>query len=402
MKPRRLALALLLAACNRQAPVEHAEHAHEEGEHGDGEHEHGEEEHGDGHAHGGLPTIVRLGESVVADAGIVSEPARRRPIAPSILATGEIQPDPAYTSKVAARVAGIVESVDFREGDAVVAGQVLATIRAPGIGGLRADLAALQARAASARANLERLEALAQRKMASQQELAAARAEAAALGAESTAAGQRLKALGLGAQGKNSSFVLRAPTGGFVTQRSVSLGQPVVAEDTVATIVGLDRAWFMARVFEHMLAQVRVGATAEVELNGYPGQYFSGKVEFLSPQVDPEARTIVARVAVDNRDDLLRIGLFGAARIAVVSGDEGAPRLAVPRSALVEIAGESAVFVQRAPGEYERHDVVLGVAGPGLVEVVRGLEEGELVVTHGGWTLKSVLLKETFGEDHGH
>jgi cobalt-zinc-cadmium efflux system membrane fusion protein len=389
---------LLVAALGCGGPAAPAEpHGEEHGaEHGE---EHGEE-HGDEHLHDGLPVRVQLSEAVLAEAKVASEPVRREVITPSIVVTGEIQPDPAFTSKVAARVAGIVESVDFREGDAVVAGQVLAKIKAPGIGGLRADLAALQARATSARANLARLEVLAQRSMASQQELAAARAEAAALGAESNAAGQRLRALGLGSQGANSSFVLRAPTAGFVTQRGVVEGQAVTAEDTVATIVGLERAWFLARVFEHMLAKVQVGAAAEVELNGYPGQYFAGKVEFLSPQVDPEARTIVARVAVDNRDALLRIGLFGVARIAVRDDADGAPRLVVPRSAVVEIAGKTAVFVRREGGEFERHEVVLGVAAPGKVEVVRGLVEGELVVTQGVWTLKSVLLKASFGEDH--
>lgn len=394
-----LALGLLTfaAGCGGAAAPK-PEHAAEEhaGEHGE---EHGEE-HGDEHLHGGLPMTVRLSEAVIRDAKITAEPARREVIAPSIVVTGEIQPDPSFTSKVAARVAGIVESVDFREGDAVTAGQVLAKIRAPGIGGLRADLAALQARATSARANLARLEVLAQRSMASQQELAAARAEAAALGAESNAAGQRLRALGLGSQGANSSFVLRAPTAGFVTQRGVVEGQAVTAEDTVATIVGLERAWFLARVFEHMLAKVRVGAAAEVELNGYPGQFFAGKVDFLSPQVDPDARTIVARVAVDNREGLLRIGLFGVARIAVTDDAADGPRLVVPRSAVLEIAGKTTVFVRREAGEFERHEVVLGVAAPGKVEVVSGLEEGELVVTQGVWTLKSVLLKASFGEDH--
>lgn len=398
---RRLVWSMIAAlGCGRPAASVEAHGEHEE--HAAGEHgEHGE--HGDEHLHGGLPVQVRLGEAVLVDAKIVTEPVRREVITPSMIVTGEIQPDPAFTSKLAARVGGIVESVDFREGDAVTEGQILARIRAPSIGGLRADLAALQARATSARANLTRLELLAQRNMASQQELAAARAEAAALGAESSAAGQRLRALGLGSQGANSSFVLRAPSAGFVTQRGVVEGQAVTAEDTVATIVGLERAWFMARVFEHMLAKVKLGAPAEVELNGYPGQFFSGKVDFLSPQVDPDARTIVARVAVDNRDALLRIGLFGVARIAVV-GEQGEqddpPRLVVPRSAVIDIAGATTVFVRREAGEFERHEVVLGVAAPGKVEVVRGLEEGEPVVTHGAWTLKSVLLKETFGEDH--
>ena len=58
------------------------------------------------------------------------------------------------------------------------------------------------------------------------------------------------------------------------------------------------------------------------------------------------------------------------------------------------------MFVRREGGEFELHEVTLGASGPGLVEVVQGLQEGERVVTRGAWTLKSVLLRGTFGEDH--
>jgi cobalt-zinc-cadmium efflux system membrane fusion protein len=126
---------------------------------------------------------------------------------------------------------------------------------------------------------------LAQRSMASQQELAAARAEATALDAESNAAGQRLQALGLGSQGatRSSRCARRSRV------RHARGGGPGSGRDgrvSVATIVSIDRAWFVARIFEHMLAKVQVGAVAEVELNAYPDHPFLGKVEHLAATVD--------------------------------------------------------------------------------------------------------------------
>lgn len=390
---RRLAIALAMASCAQPGPeVAEREAGHDE--HGARENE---------HAHAGLPRHVRLSPQVIAEAHIETAPARREVIAPVVHATGQIEADPARTRVVAARVAGVIESVAFREGDFVTEGQVLATIRAPGLGSMRADIAALKARSASARANLARLEALAQRNMASQQELAAARAEAAALAAEAQAAKQRLQALGLAAKGKATVFSLRAPISGHVTQRSVVPGQPVTPEETVATIVNLERAWFVARLFEHLLARVRVGAAAEIELNAHPDHPFHGEVEYLAPKVDEEAQTVVARVPIENREGILRVGLFGRARIAVDDpGAEPKPVLAVPRDALIEVAGKTVVFVRGEGGVFELHEVVLGTAGAGVVEVLQGLQEGEAVVTRGAWTLKSVLLKGTFGEDHGH
>lgn len=387
---RRLAIALAMASCAQPGPeVAEREAGHDE--HGARENE---------HAHAGLPRHVRLSPQVIAEAHIETAPARREVIAPVVHATGQIEADPARTRVVAARVAGVIESVAFREGDFVTEGQVLATIRAPGLGSMRADIAALKARSASARANLARLEALAQRNMASQQELAAARAEATALAAEASAAEQRLKALGLNARGAAPKFELRAPGSGFAIRRGVVAGESVLAEQEVATIVDLERAWFVARVFEHQLARIRVGAAAAVELNAYPGETFLGAVDYVSPAVDAEARTIVARVVVENRDALLRIGLFGTAAIAAPTEARSTPVLVVPRSALTEIAGKTVVFVAGEGGSFELHEVILGVSGPGMVEVVQGLQEGEQVVTRGVWTLKSVLLRGTFGEDH--
>lgn len=391
-----LSLALALLGCGAKA-VEGVAPEQAHGEHG----EHGE--HEEGHEHDELPRRVELSPQVVTEAQIQTEPVQKQVVAPVLFATGHIEADPGRTAQVPAKVGGIVEEVLFREGDPVKEGQVLATVRAPSLGSLRADLASLQARTTSARTNLTRLEALAERNMASQQELAAARAEATALEAEAQAAKQRLQALGLGAKGKATVFSLRAPISGYVMQRNAVPGQPVTPEQTLATIVNLDRAWFVARLFEHLLAKIRVGAAVEVELNAYPDHPFHGTIEFLAPKVDAEAQTVMARIPIDNREDILRVGLFGKARIAI-SDPRAAPEpvLAVPRDAIIEVAGKTVVFVRGEDGAFELHEVVLGTAGPGVVEILQGLREGESVVTRGAWTLKSVLLKGTFGEDHGH
>ncbi|MDC0720840.1 efflux RND transporter periplasmic adaptor subunit [Nannocystis bainbridge] len=350
-----------------------------------------------------LPRRVELSKQVIVEANIQTEPVQRRVVAPVLLSVGRVEADPGRTAQVPVKVGGIVEQVLFREGDLVKQGQVMATVRAPALGSLRADLASLRARTTSARSNLRRLQALAQRNMTSLQELAAARAEATALEAEAAAAKERLQALGLRAKGDPVVFQLRAPISGHVLQRNVVTGQPVTPEQTLATIADLDHAWFIARLFEHLLAKVRVGAAVEVELNAYPDHPLHGTLDYIAPRVDAEAQTVVARVPLDNREDLLRIGLFGKARIVVT--DHGAspePRLAVPRDAIVDVAGMTMVFVRAEDGAFEPHEVVLGTAGEGVVEILRGLREGESAVTHGAWTLKSVLLKSTFGEEPGH
>ena len=102
--------------------------------------------------------------------------------------------------------------------------------------------------------------------------------------------------------------------------------------------------------------------------------------------------------ALTNDAGLLRIGLFGTARVAKGIAT-GTPRLAVPRNALIDVAGKTVVFVRQPDGDYEMHDVVPGESSVGMVEIVSGLREGEDVVVEGAFTLKSAVLRGTLGEE---
>ena len=186
---------------------------------------------------------------------------------------------------------------------------------------------------------------------------------------------------------------------GTVIARDAVVGQPVSPEQTLGSVAALDDVWFLGRVFEKDLGRLTLGADAEVRLNAYPNQRFTGKVEYVGQQVDVAARAVTARIRLKNRDDLLRIGLFGSAEIALNSASKDVARLVVPRSAVTEIAEKSVVFVREHDGDFELHEVTLGRAAPGKVEILAGLREGEPVVTDGVFTLKSVVLKGSFAEE---
>jgi cobalt-zinc-cadmium efflux system membrane fusion protein len=259
-------------------------------------------------------------------------------------------------------------------------------------------LAATEGRAAAARANAERLDELLQKQLASQQEALNAKAEADALALDAKSLKEQLGALGAGASGA-FSVTLRAPISGTVIARDAVVGQPVSPEQTLGSIAALDEVWFLGRVFEKDLGRLRLGSSAEIRLNAYPAEHFPGAVEYIGQQVDPTARAVTARVRLANRDGLLRIGLFGTAQVALASASAQPARLVVPRTAVTEIAGKSVVFVQERDGEFQLHEVTLGRAAPGKVEVLAGLREGELVVSEGVFTLKSVVLKGSFAEE---
>lgn len=347
-------------------------------------------------AHEALPSHIRLSDAVVASARIATAPAQKAALSPILPLPGELAADPDRSARVASPVAGRIERVDFKEGSAVKKGDVLAVIRILELGKLHAAYATAQAKAKASRLNSERLKALVDKRLASDQEAVNADAEASAFEIEARGYAEQLSALGGGSGA--STLALRAPVSGVVLSRDAVIGQPVTPEQTLASLADLSELWFLARVFEKDLGRVRVGAKADVQLNAYPDEHFEGTVEYLGKQVDPVARTVTARIRLKNRDELLRISLFGTAHVGVTDGAVRPATLVVPESAITELAGKRVVFVRQADGDFEQHEIVTGDSALGQVQVLSGLREGEQVVVQGAFTLKSATLKSTFAE----
>lgn len=355
--------------------------------------------HTDEPEHEDLAKHVRLKPNVAREAGIQFQPVTREVLTVPLELPGELSADPDRSAQVSARITGRLERIAFREGQTVKAGELLAVVRAPELGDVASSFSSLKARGAAARSNAGRLDVLLRSGLASEQETLAAKAEADAFEAEARAAGERLRTLGAG-QAAQSRLELRAPIGGTVVTRTAIVGQPVTPDQTIASIVDLREVWFLGRVFEQNLARIHVGAHAEVQLNGYPNEVFAGSVDYIAPRIDPTARTVVARVRLTNKGDRLRLGLFGTARVdSGEGGDAGAPALVVPRSAVTEIGKKAYVFVHQPDDDFDLHEVILGRAGVGKVEVVSGLREGEQVVFEGVFTLKSAALRSSFAEE---
>lgn len=382
-----LALAFVaLPACKGKSAPEKAEEprATEDG---------GEAEHDE------LPKVVKLDPEPRARAGIRSEPAKKETLAKTLTLSGEIVADPDRSAKVSSPVAGRLERVAMREGAVVKKGDVLAELRVPDLGRARGALLSATAKAKAARANEARLKGLFESKMTSEQSYLDAKAEADARDAESRALAVELSGLGAGGGEGGVLLALRAPVAGSVVARDAVVGQPVAPDQVLGQITDLAQVWFLGRVFEQDLSSLTVGAKADVVLNAFPRSTVPGVVEAIGQRVDPGARTVIARIRLENPSGNLRLGLFGKALVAMPELAAAEPVLVVARSAVVDVAGRSVVFVEDSPGSYTRHDVTLGASAPGKVQVLGGLREGEAVVVAGVFTLKSVLLKGSMAED---
>lgn len=392
-----LTLMSLALGCQRSAPAAEA-HADDDG--------HGHEktpaatsaqaEHG----HEALPQHVTITPQVLKDAGIKLERATKQQLSEILDLPGEVGADPDRLARLSAPASGRIEEVRFREGATVKKGDALLVIRVPEIAKVRAAQLATQAKAKAARSNAGRLRKLFDEKVSTEQEALNAEAEAEALELEWRASAEQLGALG--AAGGAFMLTLRAPLSGTVVSRDAVVGQPAAMDQTLGTIADLSQVWFQARVFEKDLGQLRVGAEADVHLNAYADEHFHGKVEYIGQQIDPVARTVRARIVLENSRGLLRLGLFGNSQISLGKPAKSEARLVVPRSSVTEVGGKAVVFVRESETEFELHQVTLGREALGRVEVLEGLREGEEVVSDGVFTLKSLVMKDSFGEGHGH
>jgi cobalt-zinc-cadmium efflux system membrane fusion protein len=357
------------------------------------------ERHSDEKEHESLPRLIRLTPEVVREAKIVTKPAEKRRLAATLEINGQIVADPDHIVLLGARVTGRIVKVLVREGDTVRAGQTIAMVTSAELAKRRAEYAATSAKAVSARRNAERLRSLAKDGLGAEQDAVAAEAEATAIEAERDAVAQAIKGMGAAghAGGDPSLLAIVSPLGGQLVQRDAVPGQLVEPSHTIATVADLSKIWFQAQLFEKDVAQVHEGGKAEVRLNSYPDRVFGASVARVSSQVDPQTRTLTARLALEHPDAQIRLGLFGIARISLGHADDEA-HVVVPLSAVTDLGDQKVVFVRQPDGDFEVHEVRLGASASGDVAVLAGLSVGEQVAIAGVHTLKSVVLKATMEE----
>jgi cobalt-zinc-cadmium efflux system membrane fusion protein len=176
--------------------------------------------------------------------------------------------------------------------------------------------------------------------------------------------------------------VLRSPIAGTVVEKLITPGELLQAGSTPCfTVADLSRVWVMARVFGSDLASVSIGDTAEV-VTGIGAKNFAGRVDNISALVDPDTRSVVARVVVDNPGDFLKKQMY--VRVLLRARQESAGLL-VPVSAILrdEVNLPFAYLVQ-PDGSFARQHVTLGYRSGDQFDIPEGLKAGDEIVVDGG------------------
>ncbi len=192
----------------------------------------------------------------------------------------------------------------------------------------------------------------------------------------------------------SSRLALRSPVTGTVLERNVVEGQYVGSDTPLYTIADLSRVWVAVDLYEMDLGRVRVGDRARFTADGLPGRAFTGTIDFIYPTVSSETRTLKARLSLDNREGLLRPGMYGkvdvATRALAAGGSgSGGSALLVPAEAVVNTGEVSYVFLARGEGHFEPRRVWTGRGDGDRITVLRGLAEGDTVVSSASFLIDS-------------
>jgi RND family efflux transporter MFP subunit len=176
-----------------------------------------------------------------------------------------------------------------------------------------------------------------------------------------------------------------SPVSGYITERNALPNLTVQPETRLYTVTDLSTVWVFAEVFQNDLGRIKIGDRAKLTVDSYSGKSFEGRVNFIYPQVDMTTRTVRARLAFSNPGLKLSPGMFVNVALQVPQGKQ----LVVPTSGVLQSGTRQVVFVNRGDGYLEPRDVELGARSGEDFVVLKGLKEGEEIVTSANFLIDS-------------
>jgi cobalt-zinc-cadmium efflux system membrane fusion protein len=191
---------------------------------------------------------------------------------------------------------------------------------------------------------------------------------------------QMLRNLGGSADQVGSVIEVRAPSSGTIVEQNIVQSASVHTPDNqpnLFTIADLSTVWALCDVYENDLSFVRLGDKADVELNGYPGRIFHGRISNIGKVLDPATRSTKVRIVLQN-PGMMRSGMFLK---ATFFGNKGELKAVLPATSILHLHDKDWVFVPAPNNSFKRIEIVGGkILASGAQVVQSGIAPGQQVV----------------------
>jgi cobalt-zinc-cadmium efflux system membrane fusion protein len=358
---------------------------------------------GGGGEQAGKMTSFSTAESAGSKAELFSLPAdqmshiqavtvEQGPLARTLRLTGAVEYNDFKTTPVITQVGGPVSRVMVVQGEHVRAGQALLYVASPDYSLLRS--AFIKARDALQLADkfYRRAQDLYAHHAIAQADLEQAESSRAQAQADFESSADAIRILGIAdpetivTKPPTPEIPLYSPVAGEVVDRQCSAGQLLAAGATQCfTLSNMSSVWILVNIYQNDVAHVRVGDPVTIVNESYPG-VVRGKIEYISPALDPSTRTLQARIEAPNPGERLKKEMYVTAEVqaGVIPN-----ALFVPNSAVLRDE-QNMPYVYRQTGEtqFARRDVTLGEAQDGKTQILTGLQANDRVVGDGSLFLQ--------------
>ena len=260
---------------------------------------------------------------------------------------------------------GVIEKIDFEEGDEITKGKRLVDISTKEHR-LKLKIAITDSNLADI--NIKRDEILAAQNLISNAQLDQTRTRA-----ESASLNKELAEISL-----NKSLI-SSPLKGTIKTRHIKVGEFVRKGDKLVEILDIDRILVKVNIPEQEILSIQVGQNVEVALYIMEKKTFLGRVKNIGLEADSSNRTFPVEILVDNKERQLRAGMLAR---ATFTKNVDQDQIVIPRHTVLERDQGRVVYVFE-DGKAFRRDITIGLSQQDQVQVVQGLNKGELIVVEG-------------------
>jgi len=182
-----------------------------------------------------------------------------------------------------------------------------------------------------------------------------------------------------------TNLTFNSPVSGYIMEKNALPNMYVQPETKLYTVADLSEVWVYAQIFQNDAGKIKPGDRAEVTLDAYPGKVFTGRVDYLLPQLDMATRTLPVRLVFPNPGLKLRPGMYVNVSVKLPMGKQ----VVVPDAAVFHSGTKNLVFVYSGDGNIEPREILVGTRVGDQIVISKGLKAGEQIVTSANFLIDS-------------
>jgi cobalt-zinc-cadmium efflux system membrane fusion protein len=333
---------------------------------------------------------------------IADGPVTTRSFVEELRASGRIDFNELFLSRIGANVTGRVSEILAIPGQVVKQGDILAKIISTEL--TQSQLSFLKAKSASQLADqaANRARILYKEDVIALAELQRREAEASSAKAEFRAANDQLRVQGMdqpsidrlaksGVIESTNNVIATIP--GEIVERKINKGQVVQPADALFTVADLGSLWAVSEIPESNAYLIHKGQKVTLIIPALRNTEIEGVVAHVDSIVNPQTRTVVVRMEVPNKEGLIKPGMLATMMIE----SQPTERLLVPTSAVIREDNHDHVFIREDDETYRMVVVKLGPEGKGYRPVISGLKEGQEIAVNGAFHLNAERKRQLSG-----